>query len=236
MIGQTAARLTHGALQRFRETTGLANVHSLDLDSGVQRTVLARACCGRYVSPPGGRGFLLFLRDGILFAVGFDARTLETRGTPEPLAEDLARSYFGGGQFDISRSGDLLYLSGSSSAAEHAMAWMDATGKQAPLVSEPGFPDGRKRLGSSSSWAATIASWLCRTAWKGARSWRASRASGRIAGSRAPTCIRASTWPRTPGEWWSCRYRTAARTGQSLHVTILLNLADELRRRIPAPR
>jgi serine/threonine-protein kinase len=135
----------------FEKSTGFANVHSLDLDSGAQKTVLARACCGRYMSCPGGRGFLLFLRDGILFAVGFDARTLETRGTPEPLAEDLARSYFGGGQFDISRSGDLLYLSGSSSGTEHSMAWMDATGKQTPLVSEPGgyrsprlSPDGKR--------------------------------------------------------------------------------------------
>jgi Tol biopolymer transport system component len=103
------------------------------------------------VSSPGGRGFLLFLRDRMLFAVGFDVDKLETRGTPEPLAQDLAPSYFGGGQYSVSRSGNLVYLGGSSARTEYPLVWMDATGKQSPLISKPGgyrnprlSPDGKR--------------------------------------------------------------------------------------------
>ncbi|MFN7935413.1 MAG: protein kinase [Bryobacteraceae bacterium] len=134
----------------FEKTTGLANIEALNLDTGAQKE-LTRGHSSRYVPSPDGRGYLLFLRDGVLFAVAFNARKLETLGTPEPLAQDIAPSYFGGGQYDVSRSGNLLYLSGSSARTDYSISWMDATGKQTPLLSKPGgyrsprlSPDGKR--------------------------------------------------------------------------------------------
>ena len=123
----------------------------LDLKSGAQKTVLPGASYGRYVASSGRRGFLLYMREGSLFAVRFDPRKLETSGTPAPIVEDISASIFGGVQLDVSRSGDLVYYGGDAASASHSVVWMDATGRQTPLIAKPGAyrnprlsPDGKR--------------------------------------------------------------------------------------------
>src|SRR5262249_50339707 len=92
------------------------------------------------------------LRQGVLFGIGFDADRLEVRGTPTPLVQDVAGdSSTGGGRFDLSQTGTLIYLSGSSATQGWPIAWVDSEGKSQPLLSRPGAyyhqrvsPDGRR--------------------------------------------------------------------------------------------
>jgi serine/threonine-protein kinase len=71
-----------------------------------------------------------------------------------PLVQDLAANPLtGGGQFDFSTAapGNLVYLAGTGAAQSLQVAWLDSTGKMAPLVTTPGTysglrfsPDGKK--------------------------------------------------------------------------------------------
>ena len=101
---------------------------------------------GRYV--PGGH--LVYVHEGALFGVGFNLARLEVRGTPAPLLEDVAaNSLDGGGQFDFSSTGTLVYEAGKASAPGTGVAWLDSSGKMEPLLDTPHAqlhfsPDGKK--------------------------------------------------------------------------------------------
>ena len=124
-----------------------ASIEVLSLQTGQWKVVQRGGYFGRYLPS----GHLVYLRQGTLFAVGFDLDRLEVRGTPVPLLEDIAgNAALGGGQYDVARNGTLVYLSGKSSTASWPIVWMDGTGKTQPLLATPGpyfsprfSPDGK---------------------------------------------------------------------------------------------
>ena len=97
-------------------------------------------------------GHLLYARQGVLYGVRFDPDSLEARGSPSPLLEDLSANPFtGGGQYAFSESGTLVYLSAKHPAVIWQLAWLDGSGKFQPLNAAPGVytnprvsPDGNK--------------------------------------------------------------------------------------------
>ncbi len=116
-----------------------ANIEVLSLKTGQWKVVQRGGYFGRYLATSNGAGHLVYVHQGTLFAAGFALDRLEVRGTPAPLLEDVAGNpALGGGQYDISRNGTLVYLSGKSSTASWPVAWMDNTGKTQPLLAVPG--------------------------------------------------------------------------------------------------
>jgi len=108
---------------------------------------------GRYLPSPYGIGHLLYVHEGTLFALPFDPGRLETSGSPVPVLEDVAgNSVEGGGQFDGSMNGSLVYVNGKSSiSSSYPIVWMDSSGKTTPLLAKPGAygalrfsPDGKR--------------------------------------------------------------------------------------------
>ncbi len=133
-----------------------ANVDVLALKDGALKTgevkVLVRGGYSPHYVPAvsGGVGHLVYVHEGVLLAVPFDPVKLELRGTPAPLLEGVAgNAGTGGGQFDISRNGSLVYLAGKSTTSGVTLSWMDSSGKMEPLLAKmeryyhPRFsPDG----------------------------------------------------------------------------------------------
>jgi serine/threonine-protein kinase len=125
-----------------------SDIDALSLKTGQVRVVQRGGYYGRYV--PGG--YLLYVQQGALYGVAFDPARLETRGVPVPLIDDLAADTVnGGGQFDVSRTGTLVYLAGKGSPQTWRPAWLDRSGKPQLLSLPPGqygflrlSPDGRK--------------------------------------------------------------------------------------------
>jgi eukaryotic-like serine/threonine-protein kinase len=80
------------------------------------------------ISPDGGPGRLLFLRDTTLMAQPFDPGRLEVSGSPVPVAEDVASftgvSY---GMFSVSDTGTVVYRGGAG--AKFTLMWFDAIGR-----------------------------------------------------------------------------------------------------------
>src|SRR5690606_4322178 len=96
-------------------------------------------------------GRLLYVNQGTLYAIGFDADRLAVRSAPVPVLEDVAYSRtFGYAQYDVSGTGTLVYRKAAESGRSTA-AWMDSAGTTAPLLSDGGrygwlrvAPDGRR--------------------------------------------------------------------------------------------
>ncbi len=110
------------------------------LKTGEIKTLVRGGYSPHYLpAPSGGIGHLVYIHEGALLGVPFDPVKLELRGTPAPLLEGVAASPGqGGGQFDVSRTGSLVYLEGKASVIGATLSWMDSTGKMEPLLAKPG--------------------------------------------------------------------------------------------------
>ena len=129
-----------------------ADIEVLPSKTGRAKVLVHGGYYGRYLPS----GHLLFAHQGTLYGVSFDVDRLELRGTPVPLADDLAAdSTTGGGQFDFSTlpsgPGTFMYLAGKGPVQGWKVAWLDSTGKMDPAIAAPGLyvtlrlsPDGRK--------------------------------------------------------------------------------------------
>jgi hypothetical protein len=129
----------------------------LSIKTGQWKVIQPGGYFGRYLPTSDRAGHLVYVHQGTLLGVPFDLDRLEVRGTPAPLLEDVAADpNTAAGQFDVSRNGTFVYLSGKSSVA-WPLVWLDSTGKTEPLLAPPGAyynprlsPDG-KRLAVSVS-------------------------------------------------------------------------------------
>jgi serine/threonine-protein kinase len=116
-----------------------ANIEVLTLKSGETKILLRGGYFADYIPTSARAGYLIYVRQGVLFGVPFDPVSLELRGMPEPLLDDVAgNAGTGGGQLDVSRNGTMVYLSGKSSTTTWPVVWLDGSGKTQPLMARPG--------------------------------------------------------------------------------------------------
>ncbi|MGD1097706.1 MAG: protein kinase, partial [Bryobacteraceae bacterium] len=129
-----------------------ANIQVVSLKTGAVKTLLSGGYFGRYLSTlptSGSTGHLVYVRQGVLYAVAFDPVRLEVRGMPEQILEDVGGSV--GNPFDFSRNGTFVYHPGTVADQKWPIVWMDSSGKTEPLVTTPGnysfprfSPDGTR--------------------------------------------------------------------------------------------
>ncbi len=113
-------------------------VYSGSLDSKEVRRVLAEQSSVAYAPVPGGKtGHLLFVRERTLMAQSFDPGPLQTRGEPFPVAERVGFTNLAYGDYAVSASGVLAYVSGAV-AFTTQLTWFDRDGKQLGVVGAPG--------------------------------------------------------------------------------------------------
>ncbi len=123
-----------------------ARIEAYDFGSRKKKVLVNGAVYGRYAG-----GHLLYARDGAIFGVPFDARTLTVRGTPVPVQEDVAWVATDGlGAFAVSANGTLAYLKSSQWNVEKRVIWVDRAGHEEPALPRTGAfaeprlsPDGR---------------------------------------------------------------------------------------------
>jgi len=112
---------------------GISEVWVLDLHSGKAHMLVSDAQRGWYLPI----GYLVYVRkDGGMFAVRFDPKAMEMRGTPAPVLENIA--LFGGviPTLAISRSGTLLMQLGTGVVAQlgsYRMVWVDRAGRETAI-------------------------------------------------------------------------------------------------------
>jgi serine/threonine-protein kinase len=125
-----------------------ANLEVLTVATGERKVVHRGGYHGRYVAT----GHILYVHEGTLFALPFDPKKLEPRGSQMPVLEDLEATVVqGAAQFDVAQNGVLVYASESQQGDPFPVVWVDRDGRTEPLWSELGLygnpeisPDGRK--------------------------------------------------------------------------------------------
>jgi serine/threonine-protein kinase len=144
------------------------------LDTGQQTVLVTGGADGRYVST----GHLVYVRLGMLMVVPFDPVRLAVTGGATGVidgvmqAADRNASYMANtlaGQFTVSDTGALVYLTGGAVAAsDRSLAWVDRHGTSLPLPAPPRSyfgprlsPDGQRvavsTLGPLQVWSIDIA-------------------------------------------------------------------------------
>lgn len=112
------------------ETFNDARIVVLDTRTGRRKTLVEGGTHPRY-SPS---GHLVYARDGNLLAVRFDSSRLAISGQPFTVLEGVLMSVnSGAANFDISASGDLVYIPGAADKGERTLVWVDRSGKAEPL-------------------------------------------------------------------------------------------------------
>ena len=128
----------------------------LDLGTRTWRVVMEDAADGLYLRT----GHLVFMREGMLMAVAFDLDRLEVRGQPVPVVASVMHTLHiakrsdntGAGQYCVSDSGSLAYVSGEViSELDNIFFRVDQTGTvrpaadtKAPMYLPRFSPDGRR--------------------------------------------------------------------------------------------
>jgi len=142
-----------------------ARIEAVRLSNGERKVLVESASMARY-SPS---GHLVFARGGSLFALPFDPRTLEVRGSPTRVVEGVATDVgSGAAQFALARNGAALWTPGGSTAS-YELVWVDRQGAEtktqippAPYNEAALSPDGTRvalvggQGGVSDLWVADL--------------------------------------------------------------------------------
>jgi Tol biopolymer transport system component len=133
-----------------------ASVVSVSLKTRAIKILVRGGYFGRYLPTGDSTGHLVYVHEGVLFAVPFDPAQLELRGAAVPLLEDLASDpNSGAGQLSFSAApsgpGTFVYRTGKVSAQSWPVWWLDNSGKTKPLIATPSVyvaprfsPDGER--------------------------------------------------------------------------------------------
>ena len=118
-----------------------ARIVAQSLESGERKVLIQGGRDARYVAT----GHLVYVLDGTLLAVPFDADSLEVTGGPVPMAEGVMTGggFAGTAQFAVSDAGSLVYYSGRRYLTERTLVWVDRQGREEALTAEPrayGYP------------------------------------------------------------------------------------------------
>ncbi len=107
-----------------------ATIEAQILKTGERKTLLKGGYFGRYLAGGGGKGYLLYLLDGIVYAAPMDLRNLLVTGTGVPVLDDVSGLQNNGfSQWDVSQSGTLTYVPGTSRNDLLTLNFMDLSGK-----------------------------------------------------------------------------------------------------------
>ncbi len=112
-----------------------ARIEAYDLKSHRKKALVEGAVFGRYAAS----GHLLYVRDGAIFAVAFDQKTLEVHGTPIPVQDDVAWIATDGlGAYGISSNGTLVFLKASEWNVNRRVVWTDRAGREEKALPNAG--------------------------------------------------------------------------------------------------
>jgi Tol biopolymer transport system component len=114
---------TFGSIEYYDD----ARIEAVRPATGERKVLVEGSSMARYAD-----GQLVFARDGSLFAVGLDPRTLAVQGTPRAVVAGVATEVSSGAaQFALSASGAALWAPGGLSA-QYQVVFIEPTGAETP--------------------------------------------------------------------------------------------------------
>jgi DNA-binding winged helix-turn-helix (wHTH) protein/Tol biopolymer transport system component len=114
-------------------STGKSGVHVKSLDSPEVHLLLATQTAAAYAPS----GFLLFVRDNVLFAQRLDLSRYQLEGEPHQVVENVNNNEAGDAAFSVSTNGVLVYRGGMPAPLVE-LAWYDRKGRRLGPLGEAG--------------------------------------------------------------------------------------------------
>jgi dipeptidyl aminopeptidase/acylaminoacyl peptidase len=113
--------------------SGKSGIYVQELGAPKGNLVLKNVTRAAFAPP----GYLLFAREGTLFAQRLDPKDLHMQGDPVPVAEEISvNTENGRAAFAVSTNGVLVYR--REAIRNRQLTWYDREGKRLGLVGEPG--------------------------------------------------------------------------------------------------
>ena len=123
----------------------------LDLTTGQTKTLIRGGSHGLYVDT----GHLVYASAGSLLAVRFDPDRLTVSSDPVPVDEQVRTLNSGAAQFDVSRTGTLVFMPGNEdgvASVARSLVWVERSGREQQIDAAPGrsyafprlSPDGKR--------------------------------------------------------------------------------------------
>ncbi|TDI46272.1 MAG: serine/threonine protein kinase [Acidobacteria bacterium] len=141
------------AIDRGKTDASGFDIAVLSLDSGESRVLIRGGTSPRYART----GHLVYVVEGALMVVPFDAETLETTGDEAATLSGVFPKHSGATNFDVSDDGVLIYLPGDPGGGNRSLVWVDRLGREEPLGFEARpytsvalSPDGNRVVSSIS--------------------------------------------------------------------------------------
>ena len=111
-----------------------ARIEAFTLATKRRKTLVQGGFLPRY-SPS---GHIVYARAGALYAVPFDAQSVEVTGPPVKVVDGVFMSTnSSAAYFDVSRTGTLAYAVGKAEGGERTLVWVDRHGNASPLPLPP---------------------------------------------------------------------------------------------------
>lgn len=111
-----------------------ADIVGIDLDTGRHRMVVEGGTQARYLST----GHLVFVRNGSLFAAGFDPDTMRLTSAPVSVLDGILTDPMSGAAcLAIAPGGTLVYAPGKTVSSRTDLVWLDRSGAETPVPSPP---------------------------------------------------------------------------------------------------
>jgi serine/threonine protein kinase len=134
---------------RGATTSSPGGVYLASLDDDEPKLLIAGTDTGAIYA---AGDYLIFARGAMLFAQAVDAKTLQSRGDPQRLAEHVETGIYAGVlSFSVSRDGVLVYGTGTARSSVVQLVWVDRGGKVIGAAGPAGnyagldlSPDGKR--------------------------------------------------------------------------------------------
>ncbi len=125
----------HVLFTAYSSPVARARIEAVSLATGTRTVLVEGGVDAKYVPP----GYLLYARDGTIFAVAFDAGRLAVTGQPVPVVQGIAMASASGlAAFDVADNGLLAYVTAATLGGNHELVWVTRSGRVSPPVTAPG--------------------------------------------------------------------------------------------------
>lgn len=125
--GSRAVLFTAGA-----PAPGPLRIDALSFADGRVKTLVEGVSSARYLAS----GHLAWVARQTLFVAPFDPDRLELTGPAVPIVDDVAPSMYGGADFDVSRTGTLVFRRRPGGGAS-TVHWLESSGRASMLLTQP---------------------------------------------------------------------------------------------------
>jgi serine/threonine protein kinase len=140
-----------------------ASIDVVNIETGERKNVLKGASTAKYIDP----GYIIYSSSGILYAIPFDPNSLEVKGQPLPVLQDVSGGVTSGAvNYSIADNGTIIFIQGAAEYAKRNIVKIDLQGNitiidsSNHILTEPAISPDNKSIAFTSTENKTVDVWI----------------------------------------------------------------------------